>query len=344
MDEVAKLSNVERNELFRESASKRGLNTQIIEKDFWVCWTLKQLFELREINKQLIFKGGTSLSKIYNVIERFSEDIDVAIDREYLGFSGEHDLRNLSVKERDKIVNALDTACKDTVQNYVYNSLTESFSEIIGKQSANGWQLTIDENDPYGQTILFTFPRGDVSTVELDYIKPIVRIELGARPENQPIERHLIQSYAAEDFPQMFKNPAHEITVLSAERTFWEKATILHDQYHRSEDYKTADRISRHYYDLFKLAKSGIAEKAIKDLNLLEKVVINKKSFFYRAGAKYDEALIGQLHLIPSPARLEALKRDYDKMNPMFFVKPPKFDEIIEVLTALEKEINSKVS
>ena len=104
MDEVAKLSNAERNELFRETANKRGLNPQIIEKDFWVCWTLKQLFGLAEINKHLIFKGGTSLSKIYNIIERFSEDIDVAIDKAYLGFADEFDLRNFSVKERVLLV------------------------------------------------------------------------------------------------------------------------------------------------------------------------------------------------------------------------------------------------
>lgn len=344
MDKVAKLSNAERRELFRETANRRGLNIQIIEKDFWVCWTLKQLFELNEINKHLIFKGGTSLSKIYNIIERFSEDIDVAIDKHYLGFGDEYDLRNLSVKERDKIVNDLDNSCKEIVQNSVLYSLNESFSKIIGEQSSHKWALEIDKSDPYEQTILFTFPREKNSFAELDYIKPIVRIELGARPENQPTEKHPIQPYAAEEFPQIFENPIYEITVLSVERTFWEKATILHDHFYRADDYKTADRISRHYYDLYQLTKAGVAEKALKNLDLLKSVVLNKKSFFYRAGAKYEEALIGQLHLVPSSGRLDELKRDYEKMNSMFFTQPPKFDEIVELLESLEKEINSKIS
>ncbi|MEP7037935.1 MAG: nucleotidyl transferase AbiEii/AbiGii toxin family protein [Acidobacteriota bacterium] len=270
--------------------------------------------------------------------------MDVAIDKDFLGFGDEDDLRNLSVKERDKIVNDLDNACKEIIQNSIFDSLHESFSKIIGEQTVNNWRLEIDKDDPFGQTILFGYPRENSSVAELEYIKPIVRIELGSRPENQPAENHLIQPYAAEEFPNLFEKSSSEIKVLSVERTFWEKATILHDQFHRADDYKTADRISRHYYDFYKLTKAGIAENALANLDLLESVVINKKSFFYRAGAKYEEALLGQLHLVPSPARLNALKRDYEKMNSMFFVEPPKFYEIIELLTELEKEINSKVS
>jgi len=344
MDVIAGLSNAERNALFTETANRRGLNAQIIEKDFWACWTLVQLFKLADINKHLIFKGGTSLSKIYKVIERFSEDIDVAIDKKYLGFGGEYDLRTFSAKDRDKIVSDLDNACKETVQNFVFSALIESFSKVIGEQTVGKWQLEIDEADPYGQTILFAYPRENSLIAGLDYIKPIVRIELGARPENQPVEKHLIESYAAEEFPQMFENPGSEITILSVERTFWEKATILHDQYHRADDYRTADRISRHYYDFYKLVKADVSKSAIENFALLESVVINKKSFFYRAGAKYEEVLLGHIHLIPSPARLDALKRDYEKMNSMFFAKSPEFNEILELLAELEKEINLKFS
>lgn len=284
------------------------------------------------------------MSKIYDVIKRFSEDIDVAIDKEFLGFGDDYDLRNVSAGKRNEIVEKLDSACKEIIQNSIFNDLSESFSKIISEPSDGHWQLEIDKADPYGQTILFIFPREKSIVAELDYFKPIVRIELGARPENQPTERHLIQPYAAEEFPKMFENPEYEIIVLSVERTFWEKATILHDQYHRADDYKTADRISRHYYDFYMLAENGVSETALANVDLLESVVINKKSFFYRAGAKYEEALVGELHLVPSSARLDALKRDYEKMNPMFFVDPPKFDDIIKLLTQLEKQINSKVS
>ncbi|MEO6391531.1 MAG: nucleotidyl transferase AbiEii/AbiGii toxin family protein [Pyrinomonadaceae bacterium] len=166
---------------------------------------------------------------------------------------------------------------------------------------------------------------------------------MGARPENQPTESRSIQPYAAEEFPEMFQSPSWNLTVLSAKRTFWEKATILHDIFHRSEGYRTADRISRHYYDLFRLVNAGVAQEALNDIALLESVVRNKQSYFYRAGAKYQEALLGQLRLVPDQARLNALERDYEKMRSMFFVDPPKFDEIISTLLELEGEINRTV-
>jgi len=344
MDEVAQLSNAERRTLFQEVANKRRLNIQIIEKDFWVCWTLKKLFDIDPINGYLIFKGGTSLSKIYNIIERFSEDIDVAIDRGYLGFANDYDLRSLSAGKRDKAVIALDEACKAVVEGYLLNTLKTSFSEILDDQFVGQWELVIDKGDRSGQTILFNYPRENLGLADLEYIRPFVKIELGARPENQPIESHRVQPYAAEDFPQMFKNPASEILVLSAERTFWEKATILHDQYHRVPTYPTAARMSRHYYDFYMLAKSRVYEEAINNIGVLESVIINKTSFFYRAGAKYEEVLLGHLHLVPTAERLVALERDYVNMNPMFFVEPLRFTEIIESLSELEKEINTRLA
>ncbi len=340
MDKIAKLSNEERNELFQQTANNRGINFQIVEKDFWVCWTLKQLFELPKIGEYLIFKGGTSLSKVYGIIERFSEDIDVAIDRNYLDFADEAELLNLSRNKLNQKIEELDKICQQIVEKEILVQLNESFSAILGESA---WQLLIEEDDVYRQTILFEFPRNN-SNAPLDYIKPIVKIELGARPQNQPIERNKIQSFAAEEFPQVFEKPSVEITVLSAERTFWEKATILHDQYHRPENYKTVDRISRHYYDFFKLAGTDFARKAMENIDLLKSVVENKKMFFYRAGANYDDALVGKLHLVPNENRLDALKKDYDKMNQMFFTEPPKFDEVLKKLAILENEINAKLS
>lgn len=340
MDKIAKLSNEERNGLFQQTANNRGINLQIIEKDFWVCWTLKQLFELPKIGEHLIFKGGTSLSKVYGIIDRFSEDIDVAIDRKYLSFADEEELINLSRNKLNQKIEELDNLCQEVVEKEILSLLQESFPKILGESS---WQLLMDEDDVYRQTILFEFPRITQNT-PLDYIKPIVKIELGARPQNQPVEKHKIQSFASEEFPQVFENPSVEITVLSVERTFWEKATILHDQFHRPENYKTVDRISRHYYDFFKLAESEFAQKALENLDLLKSVVENKKMFFYRAGANYDDALIGKLHLVPNENRLDSLKKDYEKMNQMFFTAPPKFEVVLQKLSNLEKEINEKLS
>lgn len=342
MDKIASLPQEERNALFGESANNRGVLSQIIEKDFWVCWTLDKLFALPETSPHLIFKGGTSLSKVYGIIERFSEDIDVSINRQYLGFEGESDPLNITATNKRKTaVEQIKEACKQKVNGPLLEQLQISFSTILG---TDGWSLSIDDTDVDGQTLLFTFPQTTKASYvqALRYVKPIIRIELGARAEHQPYELHKIQPYAAEDFPRSFSNPECEIKVLAAERTFWEKATILHDQFHRSEADKTADRSSRHYYDLFRLASTDIASRAIENIGLLRNVVENKKIFFTRAASKYDEALTGNLHLSPNPDRLPALRADYESMSEMFFSEPPKLDAILKELAQLEERINSK--
>ncbi len=342
MDQIASRSKEDRQSIFVESANRRGILPQIIEKDFWVCWTLEKLFALPEVSPHLIFKGGTSLSKVYSVIERFSEDIDVSINRRYLGFDGETDPLNITgTNKRKNAVDGIKKACREKVQGSLFSQLLESFSANL---TGDEWSLIVDESDKDGQTLLFAYPRdSDSGAVEhLQYVKPIIRIELGARAEHQPFESRKIRPYAAEDFPEIFSNPECEIKVLAAERTFWEKATILHDQYHRSIDDKTAERISRHYYDLIMLAQTPIAERALGDRSLLENVVENKKIFFTRSGARYDDALTGNLRLTPKAERLTALNSDYDKMDEMFFSTPPPMKDILIVLAELEERINSE--
>ncbi len=347
MDSVATLPAGERAELFQETANRRGVATQIIEKDFWVCLTLKQLFELPDIGKHLIFKGGTSLSKIFSAIERFSEDIDVSIDRDYLGFGGEDDPENVQgTRKRKRQIDALEEACIEKIQNHLLPMLHNSFTQVLGNHKNHQgslWELSIDE-DP--QVLLFTYPRDKSlsSALTIDYIRPIVKIEIGGRSDHWPAEEYPITPYAAEEFPNYFKKPIHYIKVLEAERTFWEKATILHAEYYRPETSATAERISRHYYDLHRLTQKPIAGKALERIDLLERVVEHKKIFYKLNRAHYDEVLEGSIHLIPNETQRVELKRDFDKMRDMFFGEIPSFDEILETIAKLENDINSKIS
>ncbi|MCP9496551.1 MAG: nucleotidyl transferase AbiEii/AbiGii toxin family protein [Pyrinomonadaceae bacterium MAG19_C2-C3] len=132
--------------------------------------------------------------------------------------------------------------------------------------------------------------------------------------------------------------------MLEVERTFWEKATILHAEHHRHGTTVTPDRLSRHYYDLYQLAANAVDEKALEDLGLLRRVVEHKKVFFRSAWARYDETLAGRLHLLPTEEQRAALRRDYDKMNAMFFGGRPTFDRILADLITLESKINSVIS
>lgn len=345
MNSVATLSPAERSLLFQETAQRRGLAPLIIEKDFWVCWTLKQLFEL-PMSEHLIFKGGTSLSKIFQVIKRFSEDIDLSISRESLGFGAEQEPEAASSKKQTQLrIEKLQQACTEKITSELLPSLQEAFVAILGEGvvGESSWQLTQDSNDP--QTLLFAYPRREETTLLIgNYLKPVVRIELGARSDHWPAGTYPITPYAAEEFPAYFENPACYIKTLEAERTFWEKATILHAEYYRPETSTTAERISRHYYDLYRLAGSPIAEKALGNLDLLKRVAEHKRVFFRSGWARYEEACPGSLRLIPSPEKQASLRADYSKMKEMFFEAEPSFQQLLDGLQVLEARINGESS
>jgi hypothetical protein len=349
MDDVAKLPAEERALLFAEVAARRDVLPVVIEKDFWVCWTLKHLFALPGINSHLIFKGGTSLSKVFGIIQRFSEDIDLSINRAYLGFGGEQEPEKAGGKNKIKDrIEELVEASRVKVTEELMPALRASFDAVLDTKADDpeetDWGIAQSADEL--QDLYFTYPRHK-SSLEWqgsDYLKPIVKIEFGARADHWPAGEYPVTPYAAEEFPNYFNNPTCRVKVLEAERTFWEKATILHAEYHRPEAKADAERISRHYYDLHRLAETQVAENAMKSLDLLERVVEHKSVFFRSGWAKYNEARTGHLRLVPGGERQRSLRLDYDKMKDMFFGERPSFDEILSTLGQLEARINSETA
>ena len=345
MDDFAKLRAADRVDLFQTVAMKRGLNAAIIEKDFWVCWTLNRLFTLPNFPTGLLFKGGTSLSKVFNAIERFSEDIDLSFDRSALGFGGANDpLVGRTGKQRKHGVAALVEASRTMIRHQLLPKLEDSFATILDQPSAiaKTWSVELAADDPDGQTILFRYPASIAprSTNEPAYIRPVVRLELGARSDHWPTIDGSVTPYAAEDFPAVFRTASCRVKVLSAERTFWEKSMVLHTWYHAPDDKPFRDRQSRHYYDVVRLYEKGIGKSAIKDVELLLKVAQHKEVFFPSSWAKYREARPGTLRLLPRESRLAELKRDYEIMREMIFGQPPAFDHMLEVLREIEIQVN----
>lgn len=335
MDKVAKLSGSDRADLFNETAARMGLNPVIIEKDFWVCWILKQLFTIEEFDRRLIFKGGTSLSKCFNLIQRFSEDIDIAVDFEKLGFVGEKDPRRveLSYTKRAVLLNEMLTVCQDYIAGEFVPILSTEIKDILG---ANDWQLQINSNDP--NVVEFEYPIS--IEVKLDYIRPRVILELGTHAEPVPNENYNVKPFAAEYFPKLFIEPACSVATVVAKRTFWEKATILHVEYHRPKSKPIPLRYSRHYADVAVMSRAQVVDDALADLELLKSVTNHKDLFYHSAWAKYDQACPGSFHLIPRDERLPVISRDYQEMSAMFFNEPPGFESILEQLLELEKRIN----
>jgi len=175
------------------------------------------------------------------------------------------------------------------------------------------------------------------------YIRPAIRLEMGARSDDWPAEYHEVRPYAAEVFPQAFKVATScRVYVLDARRSFWEKATILHAEFHRPTDKPAAEGISRHYYDLCQLSQHDIGQQALNRCSLLDRVVAHKQLFFASAWAHYETATSGNFHLVPPEERMPILRADYARMREMIFGEALAWEQIIRNLRELEDRINCK--
>ena len=325
----------ERADVFAETADRKDLADAIVEKDFWVCWILKQLFSIEDLSGRLLFKGGTSLSKIFHAINRFSEDIDLAVDYAALGFTGDRDPRreDISNTRRNSILAQMMIESRKYVGGEFLQVLRTRCQDILGKSDI--WSLDISGQDP--NVVRFRYP---ASSGSLTYVVPQVVLELGTHAEFVPHDRFTIRSFVAEEFPALIADIDVGVVALLAKRTFWEKATILHAEYHRPPEKALPERYSRHYYDVAMLAEGPIRSEALADMPLLAQVVKHKETFYPCGWARYDLARPGTLRLLPVGARVAALEKDYRNMGVMIFGEQPKFDKVMGKLAALEQEMN----
>ena len=337
MNKVARMEPARRAELFAETANRLDIAESLIEKDFWVCWVLKQLFSIKAFSGRLLFKGGTSLSKVFGAINRFSEDIDLAVDYTMLGFTGPRDptRQGLSKSKRAQLLAAMLQECQQYIGNEFRAALTDHCAAVLG--GPPGWDLSIDPQDP--NIVCFRYPEGVQQRVA--YVAPQVVLELGTHAEFIPRDNFVIRSFAATEFPGFFAEPDVPVTALLAKRTFWEKATLLHAEYHRPSEKPVPGRYSRHYYDMAMLAQSSVKNEALADMELLARVVQHKQVFYPAAWARYDLAVPGSLRLLPHESRLAGLKEDYRKMVVMIFGTAPSFDSVLDTLAQFEREVNT---
>ena len=243
---IAKLPTDERRILFRNTAQKLGINEAIIEKDYWVCLTLDYLFHICKWKDVFTFKGGTSLSKCYGLISRFSEDIDLILDWRVLGYSSDEPWENRSNTKQDAFNKEANARAAIFLSETLLPVLKQDLSEIIDQDVI----LYIDETDK--QTINFAYPH----IFSNESILQVIRLEIGALAAWTPAQNKTITPYAAECYPKAFHKVSTTILTSAAERTFWEKVTILHHEANRPENLSMPKRYSRHYYDLYCIAHS----------------------------------------------------------------------------------------
>jgi hypothetical protein len=352
MDEFARRKDDDRLAFINEAAARRDVTPIIIEKDFWVCWTLRRLMSVPVLADNLTFKGGTSLSKAYGIIERFSEDIDLTIGRgaPMIVDTLPPMADGISGKERERRTKALKVAAQRYVQEIALPEISEAIAKALGTE--DGWSVLIDPEDNDAQTILFQYSKllsygggfgsggfgiGRFGEGEDGYIRPRIKLEFGARGETEPSESKTITPYLAQEFPDELPDATVEVATLSIERTFWEKVTILHALYHGS---KLLPEMSRHYYDTAMMVTRGIDDAALKSPDLLARVVLNKSLMFADKKASYDTAMLGSLRLLPTDELRERLRTDYAAMAEMFMVAPPSFDDLMAAIGTLQTKLN----
>lgn len=328
MRDFARRSEKERGELFRAAAQAMRVHEAIIEKDFWVCWTLDHLFHDSPWREQIEFKGGTSLSKAYAAIERFSEDIDLVLDWRLLGYTEEEPWAERSATQQDKWNKAADQRAVEFLQDKFSPVLRNDLTEHVAAPIVVA---------VIGLKVMVHYPRA----FSLSAILPQICLEIGPLAAWTPNEETKISPYAAVLFPKLFSQPVTTVRTVAAERTFWEKATILHQEAHRAPENPRLPRHSRHYYDLYRLSQLPVRQAALAKLDLLGEVVQFKKRFYRCPWAMYDNAKPGSLRLLPPEHGIDGLRRDYRSMRDTLFGTVPEFDEIIAGLAELEKAINS---
>jgi len=278
-----------------------------------------------ELARLLIFKGGTSLSKVYRLIERFSEDVDLILD--WRAVTDEDPLAERSKTRQARLNEAID----NRAQHYIRGELLARVAQALGEVC----RCDSDLDDPHVINIRYPGAFSDA------YLRPEVRLEIGPLASWQPHEEGRIRSYTAEVFPDVFARPMCSVPVIKVERTFWEKATILHHEAHRPAGSSQPPRYSRHYYDLARMAESPVRTSALADMGLLAEVVAFKQRFYPRGWARYDLARAGTLRLVPGGEVLRSVEADYRAMANMIFGEVPELGTIMAVLQALQDEINA---
>ena len=312
--------------LITNTARKKNISEAVVEKDYWVTYFLDYLFNENKWKEYFTFKGGTSLSKCFGIIQRFSEDIDLILDWRVLGYDKLEPWLIRSNTKQDKF-------------NKEINEKTERFlkedflTELVKDFSQEDFEFEIDSLDP--QTILFSYPK----IFDSNYLSQTIRLEIGSLAAWTPATNISIIPIIGDAYANIFKEKTNLRTV-SVERTFWEKATILHHEANRPESSKMPHRYARHYYDMYKIANSKYKDKAIKDKELLRKVTEFKMKFYPRKWAKYEDAMDSKLRLVPDKFRFLELENDYKAMSEMIYGEYPSFEEIIKILKELETEIN----
>lgn len=325
-----KIAKERRIEILNQASNRTGLPAIAIEKDWWVTMTLKASFELK-YSTSIVFKGGTSLSKGWNLIERFSEDIDLAIDRKFFGFEG--DIGKSQIKNLRKI------SC-EFISTTFLEDLTKLFTKwkVIDECKLNAQPITDSDKDP--QVIDIQYNSVFDKSV---YLPQRVLIEVSSRSLMEPSENREINSILSVAFPnQEFATETFSISTVLPQRTFLEKIFLLHEEFSQHTTKIRIDRLSRHLYDLEKLMDTEHGKAAINDTDLYKGIVAHREKFNPLRGLDYANHIPSKIKIIPPNSVIKEWEKDYQAMTQnMIYGDPLNFDKLIKRILELQERINA---
>ena len=326
----ADLSVTDRQKIIRRVQFENGLHLQMIEKDWWVTAVLRALFSL-PYSAHISFKGGTNLSKCWHLISRMSEDVDIAIDRDFLGFSGQLSKNQIS----DKLRRA---SCSFVREKLQYDLTEQLVRNGISKDKFSVFVNVTPITTTNPEVIEISY---DPAFNENTYIRPKVIIEVSGRSMNESVAPVSLRSFIDEIFLHTpFTEKEFEVRAVLPQRTFLEKVFLLHEEFAKQDAIRT-ERMSRHLYDIGQIMDTPIAEAALSDKELYQSVVEHRRTFIGLRGFDYDTLQPTRLHIIPPGTIMEGWRKDYKVMQEtMIYGESLPFDHLIDKIRRLNDRIN----
>lgn len=329
-----KLNKEQKIQTLEQTANEKGLPAFVIEKDWWVCIILKAIFQSKYADS-IIFKGGTSLSKAYQLIDRFSEDIDLIIDRHLLGFD---ELKsNAQIKKLRKASGGfiINEFREELIVQLEQLGITSDLYEIKYNDHVD------DTSDPNTLEIYYN----SVVPVSDAYIQQRVLLEMGARSLTEPAEPKSIVSFVDEKYKDLpFAEPAFVVQVVVPTRTFIEKALLLHEEFSKPIDKIRTDRLTRHFYDLDKIYQSEYGKLAIADDQLFDTIVDHRKTVTPLRGLDYSNHVKGKLLILPPQEVIKQWEADYKVMQENMIVGASlSWEELLASVQTIQNEFNNEI-
>jgi len=343
--EVLRANESDRRNLFLDTATRLGTPLKNVEKDFWVCFVLDLLFNGRsEDEPRLLFKGGTSLSKAYDLISRFSEDIDITVYREDIGHPTDiATLQSWGKNKRNEYLDSIKVACSAYILGDLKDRLTTQIENELNNAGMTmpALRVAIDTTDKDQQTLLIEYPSLEFSGKD-EYIESKVKIEAGAKSALDPSKLVTIKPYIAQEFT-LGDLDVPNVNCIAPERTFWDKAVIAHGLRAwfetRNSLRNNGNRISRHYYDLYMLLNNPVGQSAIEDIGLGQECALHASIFFFDKDLQQKLATEGNFLIYPSDEMIPPLRRDYEQMSQMIFGTTPPFDVILKTIQSASEKL-----